>query len=294
MSPTPAGLPPRPVSRKPRISAVACVLLAASAIVAGCGHSAASVTGASRLGKPDITVAAVPATAVAGLYIAQQRGYFTAYRLRMKIVPVASGVNALPDLVNGPVDIDEGQWTSDISAEAPGAAQLQVLAPGNSGGPSLEEVVTPKGSPVRDADQLQGKTIAVNALHGLAELLTVNVLASHGVPVSSVHFVVIPFPAMGAALARHQVDAAFMTEPFLTAAEIGHGVTSVFDIGQGAAQEFPIAGYVTTRAWAARYPVTVAEFTAALSRGQQAAATSRAAVEQAMMRPCVSAGARQG
>ena len=95
---------------------------------------------------------------------------------------------------------------------------------------------------------MRGKTIAVNALHGRAESLTASVLASHGVPASSVHFAVVPFPAMGAALAAHRVDAAFMTGPFLTAAEIGHGAVPVFDIDQGAAQDLPIAGFVVTQA----------------------------------------------
>jgi NitT/TauT family transport system substrate-binding protein len=234
--------------------------------------------------KPDLTVAVVPATSGAGLYIAQQRGYFAQAGLRAKIVPVASGVNALPELVNGSVDIDEGQWTSDVAAQAAGAARLRVLAPGNSGGTGLEEVVTPPGSAVTSIGQLRGKTIAVNALNGLAVLLTSNVLSSHGVPASSVHFVVIPFPAMGAALAAHRVDAAFMTEPFLSAAENGHGVVPLFDIDQGAATNFPIAGYVTTQAWAARYPNTRGAFAAALTRGQELAATSRPAVEQAMIR----------
>ena len=48
--------------------------------------------------------------------------------------------------------------------------------------------------------------------------------------------------------------------------------------------DFPIAGYVATQAWAARYPRTAAAFTTALSRGQRVAATSRAAVEQALTR----------
>jgi NitT/TauT family transport system substrate-binding protein len=227
-------------------------------------------------------VAVVPATALAGLYIAQQDGYFTAAGLHVKIVPVTSGVVSLPELVNGSVDVDEGQWTSDIAAQAAGAARLHVLAPGNSGGTGLEEVVVPSGSPVTTAQQLRGKTIAVNALNGLAELLTENVLAGDGIKSSQVHFVVIPFPAMGTALAAHRVDAAFMTEPFLTQAETAHGVVELFDIDQGAAQNFPIAGYVVTQAWAARYPRTAAAFTHALTRGQQVAATNREAVEHAL------------
>lgn len=281
MSCVPAAASRRPF---PRPLHLAAAIGAFAVLAAGCGSSAASSTGTSRVEKPDLTVAVVPATSVAGLYIAQQRGYFTAAGLHVKIVPVASGVNALPDLVNGAVDIDEGQWTSDVAAQAAGAAQLRVLAPGNSGGNALEEVVTPPGSAITSIDQLRGKTIAVNALKGLAVLLTSNVLNSHGVDPASVHFVVVPFPAMGAALAAHRVDAAFLTEPFLSAAETGQGVVPLFDIDQGAATDFPIAGYVTTQAWAARYPDTRGAFEAALTRGQRVAATSRPAVEQAMMR----------
>jgi NitT/TauT family transport system substrate-binding protein len=87
---------------------------------------------------------------------------------------------------------------------------------------------------------------------------------------------------MAAALTAHRVDAAFMTEPFLSAAEEANGVVPLFDIDQGAAQDFPIAGYVTTQTWAARYPATRGAFAAALARGQRVAATSRPAVQQAM------------
>ena len=168
------------------------------------------------------------------------------------------------------------------AAEASGAAGLRVLAPGNFGGTALEEVVTPAHSPITTVDQLRGKTIAVNELKGLAVLLTSNVLTSHGVPASAVHFVAIPFPAMAQALAAHRADAALMTEPFLSAAVAWQGMQPLFDIDQGAATDFPIAGYVATQSWAAKYPETAAAFTRALMMGQQVAATSRAAVEQAL------------
>jgi NitT/TauT family transport system substrate-binding protein len=81
---------------------------------------------------------------------------------------------------------------------------------------------------------------------------------------------------------QRRVDAAFLTEPFLSAAEQAQGAVPLFDIDQGAAQDFPIAGYVATQVWATKYPRTAAAFTAALTRGQRIAATSRAAVGQAL------------
>ena len=98
---------------------------------------------------------------------------------------------------------------------------------------------------------MRGKTIAVNALNGLAVLLTDNVLASHGVPVSDVHYVPVPFPAMASALAAHRVDAAFIAEPRCQQPSSGSGAVPLFDVNQGATQNFPISGYVVTRAWMA-------------------------------------------
>jgi NitT/TauT family transport system substrate-binding protein len=256
---------------------------AAAVLAAGCGSSAASQTNKPAVEKPDITVAVVPAISAAGLYIAVQRGYFAAVGLHVKVVPIASGINALPNLVNGSVDIDEGQWAADLAAEASGAARLKALAAASSGGPGVQQIVVPAGSPVQTVPGLRGKTIAVNALKGLAVLLTSNVLESNGVDPASVHFVVIPFPAMGTALAAHRVDAAFIAEPSLSAAETGHGVVPLADVDQGASQNFPISGYVATTVWAQKYPKTAAAFVWALERGQTLAGTSRAAVQQALV-----------
>jgi hypothetical protein len=218
-----------------------------------------------RVEKPDLTVAVVPAISAAGLYIAQQDGYFTAAGLHVKIVPIASGVNAIPNLASGSVDVDEGQWAADLAAQAKGIVKLHALASASAGGPGVQEIVIPAKSPITSVQQLAGKTIAVNALNGLAVLVTNIMLASHGVPVSSVHYVVMGFPDMGTALAAHRVDAAFIAEPSLSAAETGQGVQPLFDVDQGPTQIIPISGYVTTAAWARKYPRTAAAFTAALT-----------------------------
>ena len=128
----PAASPHGPVTftRTPARRVTAVLAVAAVVVVlAACGSSRAS-TSQSAVEKPDLTVAVVPASGAAGLYIAQQDGYFTAAGLHVKIVPVASGGNALPDLINGSIDIDEGQWTSAIAAPAARIAKLHALAAG--------------------------------------------------------------------------------------------------------------------------------------------------------------------
>ena len=274
----PAAPPHGPVNRPACTIGLRVLTAVAVTAVAGtlaaCGSSKASTSGGkSAVEKPDLTVAAVPAAGAAGLYIAAQDGYFTAAGLHVKIVPVASGGDVLASLVNGSVDVDEGQWTSDIDAQVAGI-RLHALAAGNAGGPGVQEVTVPPGSGIRTVKQLAGKTIAVNALAGLTVLLIDTVLAANGMSPSQVHFVVVPFPAMAAALSARRVDAAFMIEPYLTQAETGSGDVPLFDIDQGATQNFPLTGYVVTQAWMARYPRTAAAFTAALHKGQQIAATS--------------------
>lgn len=257
--------------------------LSAAALVAAaaaCG-SAEKVT---TLGpeKPDLTVAVVPAAGPAGLYIAQMKGFFAAAGLHVTIKPVTSGSDAIADLVHGSVDVDQGQWTSDLGAEAAGVVKLHALAAGNAGAPGVEQLMVAPGSPLHSVKDLGGKTIAVNALDGLPQFLTDSILTANGISPSAVHFVAVPFPAMGKALLAHQVDAAFMIEPFVTQAEDTTGLVTLFDLNDGPLPGLALTGYVTTQAWMARYPDTAAAFTAALARGQRVAATSRPDVEKAL------------
>jgi NitT/TauT family transport system substrate-binding protein len=273
------------------------ILLAAAVVpVAACSsssapsssstpHATASASGSASsasLTDKNVVVAAVPATGATGLYIAEQRGLFAAAGLKVTIESSVSAADVVPDLINGSIDVSLGQWTSAIAVQATGV-KLRAIASGNNGGPGLEELVTAAGSPVTQLSDLRGKTIAVNALAGLSQMLAESVLATAGVTPSQVHFTVIPFPSMGAALAAHQVDAAFMVPPYLGKLLAAHQVTKLADIDQGATANFPITGYVITAAWAAKYPATVAAFTRALEEGQQLAATNRADVDQAIV-----------
>jgi NitT/TauT family transport system substrate-binding protein len=282
----PSALPAfryRPAARKPRLLAALCIA-AGTGLLAACGSTAASSTGNVPVEKPDLTVAVVPAAGPAGLYIAQMKGFFAAAGLHVTIKNVTSGSDAIADLIHGSVDVDQGQWTSDLGAEAAGVVKLHALAAGNAGAPGVEQLMVPPGSPLHSVKDLAGKTIAVNALNGLPQFLTDTVLATNGIDPSQVHFVAVPFPAMGKALLAHRVDAAFMIEPFVTQAEDRAGLVTLFDLNDSPLPGLALTGYVTTQAWMARYPKTAAAFTAALARGQELAATSRTDVEKALAR----------
>jgi NitT/TauT family transport system substrate-binding protein len=109
-----------------------------------------------------------------------------------------------------------------------------------------------------------------------------HVLAEHAIPLGSVKFTSVPFPAMATKLKSGAISAAVMPEPFASGTEQAEGGVPLVDLDQGATTAFPVEGYVVTKQWAAKYPHTLAAFYQALEQGQQIADTSRADVEAAM------------
>ena len=98
-----------------------------------------------------------------------------------------------------------------------------------------------------------------------------------GMQADHIHLKAIPFPLMTHALLTHQIDAAWMVEPFVTTAAMA-GATPLADTNQGATENFPLGGYMATQAWEQKYPGTAAAFRHALLQGQEIASRSQPAV----------------
>jgi NitT/TauT family transport system substrate-binding protein len=139
-------------------------------------------------------------------------------------------------------------------------------------------------SKIKTLAGLKGHVLGINAPLNINYLLAASVLTENGIKLSSVQFPTqpIPFPMMAAELAAGKVAAAAMPEPFATAAEQQYGVVTLSDLNQGATEEFPIQGYVVTKAWAEQNPNTLNAFVAALTQGQEIADTTRSAIEASM------------
>lgn len=265
------------------------VLLTGLAVLAsaGCASGMAATdtgTGAGTVSveKHQLTIAAVPTASSAGLYIAQQEGFFRQAGLDVKIVRIGSGADVTTNLLNGSIDVVNGAYAGFIEAQAHGAGKFHILADGYAGAPHVDEIVVPPKSKITSVSQLKGATIAVNALASVASLLVTSTLESQGIQPSQVHLVAMPFPAMPGALKAHKVDAAYLVEPYLSQTEAQIGGQELIDVNQGATQDFPINGFVATQAWCQKYPQTAAAVAKALDRGQAVADTDRPEVERAL------------
>ena len=201
----------------------------------------------------------------------------------MHFTPATSSETVIADQVKGQFDITLGNYVSYIQAQQRRAADLYIFAEASVMGPATQGIYTMPDSEVTDLSGLVGKTIAINAPKNILYLLAASVLAEHGIKPSLVHFASVPFPNMTAELQSGAVGAALLPEPFASGAEQAQGVVPLTDLNQGATTAFPIAGYVVTKKWAARYPRTLAAFYAAIEEGQQLADTNRSDVEEAMM-----------
>ena len=253
-------------------------------LAAGCGNAAATAASA-RPEEPDITVAAIPAADLAGLYIALADGLFTRQGLHVTIRQIPSSQAVIADQLKGQVDISAGSFIPYISAQAAGA-RFRILAEASTLAPDTRALVVTGNSPVTAVARLAGKRIGVNGTNSIGTLLVSMLLSAHGISPRKVTFVTDPggFPAMPRQLQDGDWNAAFLAEPYITAAGEDYGEQMLADLDQGAAFNLPIDGYLATQAWTQQHPKTEAAFTRAIEQGQAIANSDASAVQAAMAR----------
>jgi NitT/TauT family transport system substrate-binding protein len=250
-------------------------------LTAGC----ATASGSSKwsgLEKTNLTVGAVPVGDEAGLYVAKDQGLFTKVGLNVTIDSIVSSALATKDQNDGAYDITAGNSVSYIQDQVTGASNLEIVAEGSLMQPNNQALYTMPGSPIKSIAGLRGARIGVNVPDNIGTLLISSVLEEHGVSPKDVHFVPVNFPLMGQDLKKHIIDVAWLPEPFGSEDQASMGLEELCDLDQGATASFPVGWYVVTKAWAKKYPRTLAAFLYALREGQQIADTDRSVVQDAM------------
>jgi NitT/TauT family transport system substrate-binding protein len=262
--------------RAPLIAAVTMVL------AAGCA-TAGSNGVLAKPEEPNVTVAAIPAADLAGLYLAQDDGLFARQGLHVTIEPIPSSQAVIADQLKGQVDISAGSYVAYIAAQAAGA-RFRILAEASTLKPDTRALVTTADSPITTIAGLVGKKIGVNGTNSIGTLLISALLQENGISPKKVRFITDPdgFPAMPGQLQDGAWNAAFLAEPYVTAAGEDYGDRELADLDQGATTSFPVDGYVATRAWAEKYPETAAAFVRAIEAGQALANSDASAVQAAM------------
>jgi NitT/TauT family transport system substrate-binding protein len=254
---------------------------AAVAMIALSGCSQNEPNPAQNVEKPSIRVGVPDTVDAAPLYLARQAGYFTEVGLNVDIVKISPN-QAQPLLqaknVKDRLDVALGDYVP-IFQDLEKGAKLRILAEGYSAGPGVLQIMTSQTSGIAGIADLAGKRVAVDPTYPLGELSLAQTLASRSVITPSeegfdltndlpLTVVAMPFKQMSAALKKGRVDAAWMVEPYVSAAEQTVGARRVADGAAGSLSELPLSGYMVTESWSNRNPGTGAAFVAALQKGQ--------------------------
>lgn len=253
------------------------------AALGGCGllgDSDSSTSDTSgRLEKSAITVSIMPTIDLAPFHLADRNGYFTQEGLEVRSVNSPSGQASLTKLINGEVTIAYSSYTPFFVAQSKGVADLRFVADASAAAPNTTMVVAMPNSAVRSVRDLAGRRIAVTARNTISDTLVKSAMRSNGVDFRGVRWIELPFPDTAAALSRGDVDAAFLTEPFLTQAAQSVGAVPVVDTAAGPTADLPTAGYAALARFAAENPKTLAAFQRAMSRATDEATADRSKVE---------------
>lgn len=247
------------------------VLLATTAcsLLGGSSGSSSSTTNASAgLEKTNITVGVLPVIDDATIYIAQQKGYFKAQGLNVKLQSFQTGGQALTAMAGGSVDFANLNWVNLFAAIAKGAPDL-VAADGYQATNNALGVITMQNSGIKTPADLAGKTVGTHLAGNIVELCLRAILQANNVDAKNVHFdSAVLFPQQPEALVNGTIQAGADVEPYLTEAEKQDGAVNVINLATGPTANIPLSGYATTKSFASKDPKTLAAFQRAM---QQAA-----------------------
>ncbi|GLB69074.1 ABC transporter substrate-binding protein [Arthrobacter mangrovi] len=184
-------------------------------LATGCGVGRGS---AVELGPGDpIKVGVIPVADFAPVYIAAEEGYFADEGLNVETQVMQNAAAIAPSVINGQLQFGTAAVPPFLGAVQKGLP-LKAVANGTSVAADPDKdpsaLVAAPGTGIERPKDLEGRTVAVNALSSIVHVTAAAAIKADGGDPSLVTFVAMPFPDMLPALARGAVDAASLVEPF--------------------------------------------------------------------------------
>ena len=231
-------------------SAVARVLLAAVVLIA------APATGQT---PATLSIATNPIDSGAEVYYADDLGFFAKAGLNVQIQPGQNGAAIAAAVAGNAVDIGYADIGALAKAHTRGI-DFSIIAPAalwDSTVP-VNAIMVSKTSPVRNAKDLNGKTISGPGLGNGAAFVVFAWLDANGADSSTVKFIELPYSAMPAAIEAGRVDAAHVAEPFISVAREHARVLASADDALG--KQYLRTVWFARTSWATAHPDLVARF----------------------------------
>jgi NitT/TauT family transport system substrate-binding protein len=253
--------------RRGRLLGVAIAsVLATSTLLGGTAAGAPAKARTAKL--TTITVDTLPIANALPMDLGIKKGFFEAQGIEIKKTTLQSGNDIVLALANKNGDVGYLGYVPMMIARTTGIPLTLVAASedeGTSEADNWQNILVKGSSSIRTPADLAGKTIAVNALKGVGEVVIKAALKKRGVDPNSIKLVAMPFPTMRTALNNGQVDAIWTPEPFLSQALNIDGARSVMAPGPVLGKYFPNGGYAALHDWTTKNPGLAKAFRTAMN-----------------------------
>lgn len=251
--------------RRGRIARLTRLLAAAGLLAAGCGGG--QVEPAADESIP-MKAGVVPAMPAAAIYLGEEKKLFDKHGVALETQPAQTGAAVVASLLNGELDVGYISTVVAVLGAAKGVpirfAAAGDTVPTEHGRKMYGGAVVLEDSPIKSMKDLEGKTVAINALQGVDNLSTRAAVDAAGGDSSKVDFVEVAFPEQWSAVRSERVDAAIMSDPFYTQA-LQQGARTFGDALEALGAGAMVAGFVVTEPYAAQNKEAVSRFAKAMS-----------------------------
>jgi NitT/TauT family transport system substrate-binding protein len=237
------------------VAAIAALLLATSGVASAQSTSKAPLT---------IHVGALPSEVAGELFYGADMGFFKKAGLDVEIQYFNNGSAIAAAVASGALDLGLSDLMSVINAHSHGLPFVYA-APGlltTLKAPTFG-ILVPPNSPIHDAKDFNGKSMAVSGLKNIAQISAAAWIDANGGDSKTVKFIEVPFPSLVPALAQGTIQSSVANEPWMTLATDGGNHVMFMDKG-ALSPAFLLSGWVTTRDWATKNPDALARFVASI------------------------------
>ncbi|MFD1824611.1 MULTISPECIES: ABC transporter substrate-binding protein [Mumia] len=219
-------------------------------------------------GTTSVTVGVIPIIDVAPIYLGIEQGFFEDEGLDLTLETAQGGAAIVPGVVSDQFQFGFSNSISLMVANTQGLP-LKVVSAGVTStgevGKDFGGVIVKSDSDITSAADLAGKKVAVNTLKNINTTTINEAVRQDGGDPSSIEYVELAFPDIVSAVAKGDVDAGQVVEPFLTIATQG-GDRQVSSNYVATDPDLEVAMYFTTSTYAEKNPEVVESFTAAMNK----------------------------
>lgn len=195
---------------------------AVALLTAACsgGDTTSSTDAANSSETRVVKIGSLPVLSTGTLLAGEEQGFFEERGLEVDLQTSQGGAAVVPAVSSGQVDFGSANPISLMQARERGI-DLKIVSHWSSSQSEGNEkessaVLAMPDSGIEGAAGLVGKTVAVNTLRNLGELVIREAVKLDGGDPDAVQFVEMGFADMPGALANGSIDAAWSPEPFFT------------------------------------------------------------------------------